>query len=292
MTRAIFRTLMTGALLTILSGCSVFKVLNTLTPASGVHETPNVVYGPEPRNRLDIYTPKSRPEKAPVVVFFYGGSWNQGERANYAFVGRALAERGIVTVVADYRLYPQVRYPEFLKDSAKAVAWTRAHIKTYGGDPDRLYVMGHSAGAYNAAMLALDPRWLAKEGMSNNTLRGWIGLAGPYDFLPIKDPEVQQVFLYPNTPRDSQPINHINEGAPPTLLMASSKDSEVNPKRNTGGLASRLREAGLPVRELYFSRTNHGTLVGAFAKPLRSLAPVIDEVVMFVNSPDPVSVKR
>lgn len=290
MPRAIFRTLMTGALLTILSGCSVFKVLNTLTPANGVHEVPDVAYGPEVRNRLDIYTPKANVEQAPVVVFFYGGSWTHGERANYAFVGRALAERGIVAVIADYRLYPEVTYPDFVEDSAKAVAWTRKHIKTYGGDPDRLFVMGHSAGAYNAAMLALDPRWLAREGVSNHIISGWIGLAGPYDFLPIKDPEIQRAFLFPNTPRDSQPINHINAGSPPALLLASNKDKEVDPKRNTGGLAMKLREAGLPVRELYFSRTTHGSLVGAFAKPLRSLAPVIDEVVMFVNGPHPTAV--
>ncbi|CAM3216779.1 esterase [Pseudomonas floridensis] len=290
MKRAIFRTLITGALLTFLSGCSVFNVLNTLTPASGVHETPDQAYGPDPRNRLDIFMPKSRPEHAPVVVFFYGGSWTHGERANYAFVGRALAERGIVAVVADYRLYPQASYPGFLEDSAKALAWTRKHISTYGGDPERLYVMGHSAGAYNAAMLALDPRWLAREGESPSIISGWIGLAGPYDFLPIKDPEIQRAFLFPNTPRDSQPINHISAGAPPALLMASNKDKEVDPKRNTGGLALKLREAGLPVRELYFSRTNHGSLIGAFARPLRSLAPVIDEVVMFVNSPHPDSV--
>jgi acetyl esterase/lipase len=290
MNRAIFRTLLTGAVLTVLSGCSVFNVLNTLTPAHDVDEVSDLPYGPDSRHRLDIYTPRSNPGEAPVVVFFYGGSWNHGERANYAFVGRALADRGMVVVVADYRLYPQAHYPDFLEDSAKALVWTRKHIKTYGGDPSRLYVMGHSAGAYNAAMLALDPRWLTKEGASTHIISGWIGLAGPYDFLPIDDPEIQRAFLFPDTPSDSQPINHINAGSPPALLMASSKDAEVDPKRNTGGLALKLRAAGLTVRELYFSRTSHGSLIGAFARPLRGLAPVIDEVVMFVNSPQAPSV--
>ncbi|KPX75670.1 Esterase/lipase/thioesterase protein [Pseudomonas amygdali pv. photiniae] len=283
MIRVIFLTLMTGAVLAALSGCSPLKLLNTLNPTGPVDHIYGVAYGQDPRNTLDVYTPQTKPANAPVVVFFYGGSWNTGSKANYAFVGEALAARGMVVVIADYRLYPQVRYPSFLEDSAKALAWAHKHAKTYGGDPDRLYVMGHSAGAYNAAMLALDPRWLAREGLSPSILSGWIGLAGPYDFLPIENADVKPVFFFPDSPPDSQPINHVSSSAPPALLMASNTDSLVNPKRNTGGLARALREAGVPVRDLYFSRTNHGTLVGAFAKLLSGLAPVVDEVDMFVN---------
>ncbi|PPS25477.1 esterase [Pseudomonas amygdali pv. morsprunorum] len=283
MIRVIFLTLMTGAVLAALSGCSPLKLLNTLNPTGPVDHVYGVAYGQDPRNTLDVYTPQTKPANAPVVVFFYGGSWNTASKANYAFVGEALAARGMVVVIADYRLYPQVRYPSFLEDSAKALAWAHKHAKTYGGDPDRLYVMGHSAGAYNAAMLALDPRWLAREGLSPSILSGWIGLAGPYDFLPIENADVKPVFFFPDSPPDSQPINHVSSSAPPALLMASNTDSLVNPKRNTGGLARALREAGVPVRDLYFSRTNHGTLVGAFAKLLSGLAPVVDEVDMFVN---------
>ncbi|KPX84854.1 Esterase/lipase/thioesterase family protein [Pseudomonas meliae] len=283
MIRVIFLTLMTGAVLAALSGCSPLKLLNTLNPTGPVDHVYGVAYGQDPRNTLDVYTPQTKPANAPVVVFFYGGSWNTGSKANYVFVGEALAARGMVVVIADYRLYPQVRYPSFLEDSAKALAWAHKHAKTYGGDPDRLYVMGHSAGAYNAAMLALDPRWLAREGLSPSILSGWIGLAGPYDFLPIENADVKPVFFFPDSPPDSQPINHVSSSAPPALLMASNTDSLVNPKRNTGGLARALREAGVPVRDLYFSRTNHGTLVGAFAKLLSGLAPVVDEVDMFVN---------
>ncbi|KPY16963.1 Esterase/lipase/thioesterase protein [Pseudomonas savastanoi pv. glycinea] len=287
MIRVIFLTLMTGAVLAALSGCSPLKLLNTLNPTGPVDHVYGVAYGQDPRNTLDVYTPQTKPANAPVVVFFYGGSWNTGSKANYAFVGEALAARGMVVVIADYRLYPQVRYPSFLEDSAKALAWAHKHAKTYGGDPDRLYVMGHSAGAYNAAMLALDPRWLAREGLSPSILSGWIGLAGPYDFLPIENADVKPVFFFPDSPPDSQPINHVSSSAPPALLMASNTDSLVNPKRNTGGLARALREAGVPVRDLYFSRTNHGTLVGAFAKLLSGLAPVVDEVDMFVNHTPP-----
>ncbi|MCR8721695.1 alpha/beta hydrolase [Pseudomonas syringae] len=283
MIRAIFLTLMTGAVLVALSGCSPLKLLNTLNPSGPVDHVYGLAYGPDPRHTLDVYTPKSKPDNAPVVVFFYGGSWNSGSKTDYAFVGEALAARGMVVVIADYRLYPQVRYPSFLEDSAKALAWAYKHAKTYGGDPDRLYVMGHSAGAYNAAMLALDPRWLAREGLAPSILSGWIGLAGPYDFLPIENADVKPVFFFPNSPPDSQPINHVSASAPPALLMASNTDTLVNPKRNTGGLAQKLRAANVPVRDLYFSRTNHGTLVGAFAKLLSGLAPVVDEVDMFVK---------
>lgn len=243
-------------------------------------------YGSDPRNRLDIYTPVDAPADAPVVVFFYGGSWNSGSRTDYSFVGEALASRGIVAVLADYRLYPQVHYQGFLDDSARAVGWTRQHIREYGGDPDRLYVMGHSAGGYNAAMLALDPKWLATVGMKPSMLSGWIGLAGPYDFLPIENPEVKPVFYFPNSPPDSQPINHVSAESPPALLMAAKDDTLVNPERNTGGMAKRMRELGVPVRELYFSKPGHATLVAAFSRPMRGLAPVLDEVVRFVHGQD------
>lgn len=219
-----------------------------------------------------------------MVVFFYGGSWNSGSRNDYDFVGEALASRGMVAVLADYRLYPQVRYPAFLEDAARAVAWTHEHIDEFGADPRRLYLMGHSSGAYNVAMLALDSRLLGQVGLTPQIIKGWIGLAGPYDFLPIRNPEVRPVFFYPDSPPDSQPINHVWRGAPPALLIASSEDSLVNPQRNTGGLASKLRAAGVPVQEFYFSRTGHATLVAALSRPLRGLAPVLDRVSGFVES--------
>lgn len=273
-------------LMTLLMACSPLKVLNAFTPSDTFSRTSDLAYGPDPRNKLDIYRPKDAAPDAPVVVFFYGGSWISGSRGDYAFVGEALASRGIVAVLADYRLYPQVHYRELLQDSAQAVGWTHAHIRQYGGDPGKLYVMGHSAGAYNAAMLALDPKWLAAAGTTPSIIKGWIGLAGPYDFLPIEDPEVKPVFYFPDSPPDSQPINHVSAASPPALLIASADDTEVNPQRNTGGMASRLRAQGVSVREVYFSRTSHRTLVGALARPLRSLAPVLEEVVAFIHAQD------
>lgn len=284
MTSKVFKALLTGLLVAILAACSPLKILNSLTPGNTFSKVSGLAYGDDPRNKLDVYTPVERPANAPVVVFFYGGSWNSGSRSDYDFVGEALASRGIVVVVADYRLYPQVRYPMFLEDSARAVGWAHQHVREYGGDPQRLYVMGHSSGAYNAAMIALDPVFLAAVGLTPSMLSGWIGLAGPYDFLPIENPEVKPVFFFPDSPPESQPINHVSRDAPPTLLIASKDDNVVNPIRNTGGLAARLRADGVPVRELYFSRTGHATLVGALSRPLRGLAPVLDDVVDFIHA--------
>lgn len=258
--------------------------LNLLIPPFAYNKVADLSYGPDPRNQLDVYTPADLQGPAPVVVFFYGGSWNDGARQDYRFIGQALASRGMVAVVADYRLYPQVRYPEFLLDAAQSVAWTRNNISDYGGDPQRIFLMGHSAGAYNAAMLALDDRQLAQVQLKPANLRGWIGLAGPYDFIPVTNPRSRPVFFYPDTPLDSQPINHASAAAPPALLLASREDATVNPQRNTGGLAKRLRSVGVPVEETYFDGTNHATLVAALAWPLRALAPVLDSVEHFVKT--------
>jgi len=273
----------TLAIAAFLAACSPIKVLNALTPASTFTKTSSIAYGDDPRQKLDIYRPVTALPNAPVVVFFYGGSWNSGSKDDYGFVGEALASRGIVVVIADYRLYPQVRYPLFLQDGAQAVSWTYQHIAEYGADPKQLYLMGHSSGAYNAAMLALDPQLLAAAGLSPSMLKGWIGLAGPYDFLPIENRDVRPVFFYPDSPPDSQPINHVSHDAPPSLLIASVDDNLVNPKRNTGGLAKKLRAAGVPVEEFYFTKTSHATLVASMARPLRWLAPVLDRVTAFIK---------
>jgi acetyl esterase/lipase len=270
--------------MSLLGGCSRLGIIDWLTPASGYTRVEGIAYGVGPRRRLDLYQPSTPLPAHPVVVFFYGGSWNSGERGNYRFVAQALARRGILVVIADYRLYPQVRYPQFLEDNAEAVAWVYRHVGAYGGDPQRLFLMGHSSGAYNVAMLALRPSLLGAVGLSPGIVKGWIGLAGPYDFLPVENEEVRPVFFYPDSPVDSQPIVHVHPGAPAALLLAANQDTFVNPVRNTGGLARRLREAGVPVRVAYFDRVDHASLVGAFAWPLRWMAPVADEVVGFVAS--------
>jgi acetyl esterase/lipase len=280
--RMFYKLVAVVPLLAGLVACSPLTVINALSSGSASRVTQAQSYGAGPRHKLDIYTPLAVKGPAPVVVFFYGGNWTSGERADYAFVGHALASRGMVAVIADYRLYPEVRYPDFLEDAAQAVAWTIKEIARYGGDPTRLFVMGHSAGAYNAAMLALDGKWLARQGMTPAALRGWIGLAGPYDFMPIQNKTTRPVFFYPDTPPESQPINHVSAVAPPALLIAAEKDELVNPTRNTGGMARRLRAQGVPVTEQYFDKVGHITLVVSLSGPLRMLAPTLDTVARFI----------
>ena len=266
------------------SGCSPLALVNAVSPSAVERSVASVAYGANPRLTLDIYRPEKGAVNAPVIVFFYGGNWVSGERKDYAFVGQALAARGFVVVIPDYRLYPQVRYPDFLDDSARAVAWVERKIAAYGGDPKRIYAMGHSAGAYNAAMLALDGRWLRKQGSDPSHLRGWIGMAGPYNFLPVSNPTTRPVFHYPDTPADSQPINQVKSGAPPALLIAANNDDTVNPQRNTGALADRLRAIRVPVREIYYDRVNHASLVATLSSTLRRLAPSLDAIEEFVRS--------
>ncbi len=267
-----------------LSACSPLTLVNAVSPAGDARASTALSYAPGERHMLDVYRPMAGAGKAPVIVFFYGGNWVSGDRGDYAFVGRALAARGFVVVVPDYRLYPQVSYPGFLDDAAQAVGWTRREIAAHGGDPERIFLMGHSAGAYNAAMLAVDPRWLCKQGEKPSTLRGWIGLAGPYDFLPIQNPTTRPVFHYPDTPPDSQPLALAGAASPPALLIAPRQDSVVNPARNTGGMAARLRANKVPVQELYYQGVGHATLVASLSSSLRRLAPTLDAVESFVRS--------
>lgn len=263
--------------------CSPLALINGVVPPDACRLSKNIAYGPRSRQQMDIYTPW-RADRVPVVVFLYGGSWRSGSRSDYKFVGDALASRGFVTAVADYRLYPQASYPVFLQDSAQAVAWVVKHCAAYGGDPQRVYVVGHSAGAYNAAMVALDPRWLAAYGGSPRMLAGWVGMAGPYDFLPIETRSVRPVFHHPHTPHDSQPIMHARGGSPSVLLMAGSADKVVDPRRNTDGLAKELSAARADVKVIHYRGLGHELLVGALARPLRWRAPVLDDLCAFLGS--------
>ena len=283
------KLLAAGALAPLLGACSATGALDALVAKSTYRGRMDVAYGADPRQRLDIYHPLGPAPQggAPVVLFFYGGNWTRGERADYRFVGEALASNGIVTLVADYRLSPQVRWDGLLRDSADALAWTLAHAAEEGGDPRRVMVMGHSAGAYNAAMLALDPRWLGALGLKPDRLAGWIGLAGPYDFLPIVDPEVKVAFNWPDTTADSQPIRYADVKAPRTLLIAGTADTVVNPERNTQGLARRLRAAGTDVQVTLVEGLGHVRTVAALARPLDWVAPVLQPVLAFIGAPGP-----
>ena len=277
----------------LLTACSAVDVLNATVPSDTYRSAPDLAYGKLSRQKVDVYMP-SQPLAdqalavggAPMVVFFYGGSWSSGDRADYRFVGEALAAQGIVTVVADYRLSPEVRYPVFLQDSALATLWAFDNAQKFGADPARIFVMGHSAGAYNAAMLALDKRWLGGVGLSPTKLAGWIGLAGPYDFLPIGDRKTQVAFEWPGTPADSQALFHASSASPPALLLAPENDNLVNTQRSTVGMAQRLKSSGVRVESELFDTVSHVTIVATMASVFRSRAPVLERVTGFVKRND------
>lgn len=267
----------------LLAGCSPLAILNGWVPSNTYVASNGLDYGPNARHRLDLYRPAYAASPAPVIVFFYGGNWNSGDRGDYLFVGEALAAQGFVAVIPDYRLYPEVRFPDFLADGAQAVRWTFDYIAQYGGDPKRVFIMGHSAGAYNAAMLALNPEYLRGAGVDPRRLRGLIGLAGPYDFLPLTGRVTQQVFGFPDTPVATQPIQFASSAAPPALLITGAADGVVDPG-NSARLAARLRQNGVEVREIAYPGVGHQPLVGALAAPLRKrIAPVLDDIARFVR---------
>lgn len=267
--------LICGAL--ALAGCSGPDVLNALTPGAGYELTENIAYGEHPRQQLDVYTPSSGAPAKATIVYFYGGSWQSGARQDYRFLGQAFAARGYRVVVPDYRVYPDVRYPAFLEDAAAAVAWTH---RSAGGDAP-LFLMGHSAGAYNAAMLALEPRWLAGAGLDRNSaVAGFAGLAGPYDFLPLVDPNLMEIFGPVETRQATQPITYVTGDAPPMLLLTGDDDTTVKPK-NSRNLAASVQAAGGRATLKEYDGVGHLRIIGAIAWPMRFVAPTLEDVDAF-----------
>ncbi|WP_230480676.1 alpha/beta hydrolase [Sphingomonas sp. Leaf21] len=262
--------------------CSPLTSFDTLVPKDrgGVRVASDIAYGAQSRQRLDVYAPRTAAATArPVVVFFYGGSWNSGTKAGYAFVGRALAARGFVTVVPDYRLVPAVEYPAFVEDGASAVRWTARNASRYGGDGRSIFLMGHSAGAYIAAMLAVDQRWLGAE---RSAVKGLIGLAGPYDFAPFDVDASRAAFGRFPRPAETQPVTWAGAGDPPALLLYGRKDDVVQP-RNSEALAARLRAGGVSVDVRAYPKLGHVGILLSLARPFRGRAPVLDDVSSFIR---------
>ena len=262
---------------------SILGVINALSPKDGGSRklARDVPYGPAARQRLDIYAPRQAKGPVPVVFFVYGGSWMDGTRTNYDFVGRALAALGYVTVIADYRVLPEVEYPGFLEDCASAFGWLVEHIAEYGGDAGRVALMGHSAGAYNAVMLAMDQAYLAKAGLLSH-VRCVVGLSGPYDFFPFDGPISLRTFGAVREPQATQPINHVSASAPPMLLGTGDKDTLVYP-RNSVALAARLRAVGVAMEEIHYPKLGHPGPLMALGRPARGIAPVLDDVAGFLR---------
>jgi len=267
------------------SACSPLALFNRFSPkdAAGRLEARDISFGPDPRQRLDIYRPGRMSAPAPVLVFFHGGGWDSGSKDLYRWVGRALAAQGFVVVVPDYRLVPQVRFPTFVEDGAAAVAKAREVAAVHGGDPQRLLLAGHSAGAYIAMMLALDAAYLGRAGVDRAFVRAAAGLAGPYDFYPFDVPASVAAFGQAPDPLATQPIHFARGDAPSLFLGHGGKDTVVR-VRNSTALADAVRAKGGEADFKLYRDLDHVDIVLALSRPFRGKAPVLDDVAGFLHA--------
>ena len=267
-------------ILLLVSGCSPLSLLNT-TVGSSYRQTAEQAYGADPRQRLDVFVPAKLVANADVVIFIYGGRWQSGSKDDYRFVADGLAEKGLITVIPDYRLYPQVDWRDFVADTATAYRWVETHIASFGGNPRRIFIMGHSSGAHLAAMVALDPM-LRRRASASRAPCGLIGLAGPYDFLPITDADVQQVFKSASRLIETQPIFYVDEHAPPMLLLTGATDTTVKPG-NTDRLAAAVQARGGSAEVIRYPDVGHIQIMLALARPLSFLAPTLQDSASFIQ---------
>lgn len=258
--------------LLVLSGCKL-KLLDLVTPETGYRLQEDVEYGELNRQKLDIYTPSKEQMQPLTVVFFYGGAWQNGDKHEYRFVAQAFTQLGYKAIIPDYRVYPGVLFPGFMSDASRAVSWVIDNVE------QPLVLMGHSAGAHIAALLALDKQYL---GEGHSQIKGFIGLSGPYDFLPLKSERLQTIFAAAKDIDATQPINLVGPQSPPALLIHGLEDKRVNPL-NTKNLAAKMKEAGVEVRVELYSEANHGITVGSLAKPLQDHLPVLDNIRDFLK---------
>lgn len=276
----IFR-ICTAVLVAALTACGSlsFFVANAPVPFGSFKRSTDLPYGQDARQRLDIFSPGSG--KQPIVVFFYGGSFAMGHKSQYAFVGAALAAHGYVTVIPDYRLYPQVRFPKFVTDGARAVAWMHQHAREFGGDPDRIVLMGHSAGAHIAALLSLNEEYLARAGVPRHSIVGLVGLSGPYTLVPNSD-TLRAIFTRPYAPEDWQPVRFVSRESPPTLLLQGLDDTVVS-SRQTQEMQDALQSRGVHVESHFYPKRGHADTIGSFSLAARFRTPALTETLAFLR---------
>jgi acetyl esterase/lipase len=275
-------TMAVVAFIGALTGCSGFDffVANAPNSFGSFKRTLNLAYGNDARQHLDVYAPKNA-DNRPIVIFFYGGSWTMGRKADYGFVGAALAERGYITVIPDYRLFPQVKFPGFMDDGALAVAWVRQHARDLGGDPDRLVLMGHSAGAHIAALLALDHAYLEKAGVPAHSVVALVGLSGPYALVPDTD-TLRTIFSSPYTAADWQPVHFASTQSPPTLLLHGLDDDIVYYSHSVK-LRDALISRGVEVETHFYPKCGHADTIASFALVARFRTPALRQTIDFLG---------
>jgi acetyl esterase/lipase len=267
----------------VLAGCeAAFDVLKLIVPRTGYRVVADQAYGADPRQKLDIYVPDNLTGPATVLLFFYGGAWSAGSKDQYLAFGQAFASQGIMTVVADYRLYPQVTYPAFVEDGAAALAWVHGNIARHGGDPARVFVSGHSAGAFNAVMLGSEPAFVKAVGGDLSWMRGVIGIAGPYDFLPLVEDSYIAIFHGRNN-HDAMPVNHITGPRPPMFLAWGTGDSTVGAV-NIDHMEAKLKSVGSPVEAHRYPGASHIGIILSLAHGFRGRTNLHQDMLRFIRS--------
>ena len=255
-------------------------VANLPNAFSDTERAKDIAYGSEPWQKLDVYVPPhSSGESLPVIVFFYGGSWKDGSKDMYPFVGEAFAKKGYITVIADYSKYPQVKFPTFVEDGAKAVAWTYRNIAKYQGDPERLFISGHSAGAHIGAMLTADKQYLQAEGLTPSIIKAFAGLSGPYDFVPYEE-DYKDMFGPPENYPNMQVTTFIDGKEPPMLLLWGDEDTIVG-KSNMDKLIAKIQAEQGAVESKIYQGVDHVAMVSSLVWFLKSKAPIVDDVTNF-----------
>jgi acetyl esterase/lipase len=260
-------------------GCTRFDLLNATVPYIGYSRSSNLAYGDLPRQALDVYVPRHAGPKTAVVIFFYGGDWQNGSKGDYRFVAQAIVSRGFIAVLPDYRLYPEVTFPAFVNDAALAVRWVHENIARFGGDPDLVFLAGHSAGGHIVVLLSLDKRYLERVGLKRNVIRATAGLSGPYDFVPsVPDRGVFSMGVGDTKPSaEIEPIHFVDGTGPPMLLIQGLSDPTVD-SSNAVKLAAKIRACGGRVRLVTYPGVGHPAVVMAFAGVFRGLAPTLADM--------------
>jgi acetyl esterase/lipase len=253
---------------------------NALVPRSGYTRQRNIAYGGGARQALDIYVPDGLTAPGPVLLFFHGGSWQFGDKSQYRALGQAFASKGIVTAVANYTLFPPHGFPRFIEDGALAFQYVHAHAKDFGGDPERIFLCGHSAGAHIVAMLGANGEYLRAVGVDPSAPRGVIGIAGPYDFLPIKDPVLIELFGGAEVP-ETQPI-HFVDGKRAPMLLAHGRDDTTVGAGNSKRLAQKLQSFGSDVVVRYYHRTGHIGILLSLAPGFRKRTTLYQDMLDFI----------
>lgn len=239
---------------------------------------------------LDVWRPAgdAAGKKRPVLIFFYGGGWVHGDRRSYAFAARAFAKAGYVVVVPDYRKVPGVRFPAFVQDAAMAVRWVRDNVGRYGGDVNRVALSGHSAGAYLAAMLTLDRRWLRAEGVDPAIIKAAVPMCAPLDFYPFNKRRSRDAMQGAADPAMTQPIHFARADAPPILLLHGTADTVVR-VRNSRNLAAAIRAKGGAVHTIEFEGMGHAGVVMGLSRPFAQGGKVLDPLLAFMRAPEAVA---